>query len=140
MIHQNLIQKYLKKWYLTLTTDAINSTSGLIFFVQFQDKPAVLKIFLKEDKKQQAMALQHYKKQGAIQLLRQGQSAILMKRAIPGTCLKTLTMREEDQKATDIFCNILQKLSFKKQKFTENFPSIIDWGAGSKTSAPVGGF
>ncbi len=76
-----------------------------------------------------ASILKHYDGYGAVRLLKEQGSATLLERAVPGTPLSELVRRGEDDQATHILCDVIQKLYIKKT-FVGTYVSVDELQSG----------
>jgi streptomycin 6-kinase len=107
---QKSLEYYLSIWHLVLEEDSLQTPTGLIAKVQWNDKPCILKISQNAGDERTAPVLSHYDGMGAVKLMRSEGHASLLERAIPGTPLSELVFKEKDEKATRIICEVIQKL------------------------------
>ena len=99
--------------------------SSAIAYVLYDGCPAVLKIFdVHSDERLSSKVLPLLS--GTVRILQQDQHAVLLERIIPGLSLKKLFLQEEDGKAVEIFCTVVQNLQ-KYDAVPNNFPTIAEW-------------
>ena len=129
MSHTYNLKELAKEWGLKFESKPIETETGLIIFAKYQEKNTVLKIVYNIEEEHTAPVLQHYNSYGAVNVLRTKDNATLMNRSIPGTHLKELTLNNEDEKATHILCDVIEKLHYNSD-YEGNYPTIITWAKG----------
>jgi streptomycin 6-kinase len=119
------VSHYLCLWDLTLEEPPLETKTSLVAFVKWKNRPCLLKISLEEGNEKTASVLKHYDGQGAVKLLKEEGTASLLERCRPGAPLSRLFIKGEDDQATKILCDIIEKLH-KNKSFTGNYQSIAD--------------
>lgn len=118
----------------------LSPTSAVYFVKQKVGKhyiPCVLKVVhYNSDETHAAVALKAYGGHGAVKLFahhtlqsKDFPLALLLERAQPGTSLKGLSLEGKDEKATEIFCMLLNKLH-STDPANVDLPNIEAWGGG----------
>jgi streptomycin 6-kinase len=121
------IKDYLTNWQLTLDEPPFVTSTGLVAKVNGAGHSYILKIAAEGSDEKTALILAHYDGYGAVKVIKSDRHAILLERAIPGTSLRELALRGEDEKATHILCDVIQKLHTNEEAI-ESLPSIEDLG------------
>ena len=122
-------ENYLQLWNLTLEEPPLETRTSIIAKVRWQDQPCILKIAPKDGDEKTASVLKHYDGNGAVRLLQEQGNATLLERAVPGTLLSELVRKGEDDQATHILCDVIQKLH-AKQTFVGTYVSVEDLKSG----------
>ncbi|MDA0345369.1 MAG: phosphotransferase [Proteobacteria bacterium] len=129
MSHRTTLDKLTKEWQLELESEPVEAATGLISFVKYKNQPAVLKIASDTEEERTTSVLQHYNGHGAVQILQTKGNTTLMTRATPGKHLKELTLNNEDEKATHILCDVIEKLH-SNDDYEGEYRTIADWAKG----------
>jgi len=117
------LTSYLDLWDLVLEGSPLETKTGLIAKVTWQHHPYILKISSQKGDEKTAAALKHYGGVGAVRVLKWEKNATLLEKVIPGIPLSSLVLQGKDDQATEIMCEIIQKLHVQK-KISEDFPSL----------------
>lgn len=126
---QSQLESTLKDWNLILEEKPHLSMNGLVAKVRWQDQSYILKIAPEQGDEHTAAALAHYNGQGAVRLIKSHERASLIERAIPGTHLSELVREGQDDRATHILCDVIEKLH-STTSFTGSFPTVEDLQKG----------
>lgn len=130
MSYQKKFEHIKEIWSLKQEGDFIDTTTGKLVFVSYNNSPAILKMFSKEsDEYLSGRVLKHYAGDHAVKVLCVKNDTLLLERCMPGKHLKELSLEDSDNNATNIFCDILTNLH-KKQFIPNIFPDIAVWGKG----------
>src|SRR5260221_8091582 len=119
------IDSFLISWNLTLEEPPFETPTGLVAKVRQGKQQCILKIAREGGDENTAAFLKHYDGYGAVKLLEEEGRATLFERAVPGTHLSELVHHGEDEKATHILCDVIDKLH-THQAFEGTYPSIKD--------------
>ena len=130
MTYKVTLDSLKNNWNLKQQSEPIKTANSVVTFVKQNGVSNVLKIFNeRSDEYLSATVLNHYNTNGAIKVIRQTKKGVLLERVIPGSHLKDLSINGKDEKATHVFCYIVQKLhSNSKPIPKKNFPTIAYWG------------
>jgi streptomycin 6-kinase len=91
------IARYLGLWQLTPEGEPFETNSSWLVFVRAGGAPAILKLpKAGSEERLNPLALKHYGDRAAVRVLRRDAQAFLMKRAVPGTELATLSLAGKD--------------------------------------------
>lgn len=135
--HQHeALQSYLDQWKLSDPEPLAKTVTSDLYKVRASGQTAVLKILSEvgvKDERHAADVLQWYGGHGAIQLLRDDPSAILIE-YVDGEELTELVKSGEDDEATKIIADVLNKIHFVSQSETphdlpplqQRFQSLFD--------------
>lgn len=104
----------LRFWNLTLEKPPLETGSGIIVEVSWCNQPCILKIGQDDGDEKTSTVLKHYDGNGAVQLIKFTGRASLIERAVPGTHLSELVHKGEDDRATHILCDVIEKLHANK--------------------------
>lgn len=109
---ETLLQQYFEKWSLRSPVLIATTFTSDIYRVNFKQKPAVLKVL--NEKGQQfesrgALVLRYFAGNGAVQILNADSGAHLLEYA-EGQHLRQLVENNQDDVATEIACDVIEKL------------------------------
>ena len=105
------IARYAERWQLTLIGDPFETPSSWLTYAARGDTPAVLKIPKPgSDEHKGALALAHFGERVAVRVFAHDAHAILMERAVPGTTLAAEVLVGRDDEATNIICDLIDRL------------------------------
>jgi streptomycin 6-kinase len=89
--------------------------------------PIILKLGLDHEAlTREAFALKCFAGHGAVHVLAEDKGMLLLKRAVPGTSLKSYFPNQEHE-SIEIACKVMKKLHQASIPATHNFPHIKDW-------------
>ncbi|MBA3813321.1 MAG: phosphotransferase [Alphaproteobacteria bacterium] len=120
---EDRLEHYLNLWHLTPEEAPLQTPTGLVAKVMWQNQPCILKISPEGGDEETASVLSHYDGQGAARLLQAEGRATLLERVIPGTHLSEFLIKGQDDQATHILCNVIEKLH-SNQKFSGAYPTL----------------
>ncbi|REE92799.1 streptomycin 6-kinase [Paenibacillus taihuensis] len=124
----DLIARCEEQFGITLEAPFDNLSYNYIAHGTTQEgKPIVLKIaFLKDELAQEIRAMKAFAGRGAVQVLEWEDElgAAVLERAIPGTRLSTI---EDDKKATEIFCQVSERLRCPFEGEASHFMTMRRW-------------
>lgn len=103
---------YLKKWNLTAPEKLAETATSHVYKADQERRPVVLKLLTPLGRLDEAggpMALRHFSGRGAVELLDCDEGAHLVS-FIDGHFLKSLVMAGKDFEATEIICDVLEKI------------------------------
>jgi len=123
------LEDYISQWSLTLEGHPLQTPTGLVAKVRWDNQPCILKIAPDEGDEKTAVVLNHYDGNGAVWLYKSEGRVSLLERAIPGTPLSEMVKRGEDGQATHILCDVIQKLHSHKI-FSGTYSSIEELSKG----------
>lgn len=126
---QNHLEEYLSRWNLILEETPLQTSTSLIAKVKWNNQHYVLKIAQDKGDERTASVLNHYDGTGAVKLILSEDHASLLERAIPGISLSELIFKGKDEQATQILCEVIQKLHSNKM-FSGTYSSLEDLGKG----------
>jgi streptomycin 6-kinase len=107
-----MLDHYLRTWSLTDPEPLAQTPTSHVYTVTYQGQRAVLKVLTPVgvcDEKGGAVALAHWNGRGAVRLLREDAQAHLLE-YLPGEDLAALVGRGEDDRATTITGEVLNRL------------------------------
>jgi streptomycin 6-kinase len=120
---------HLERWGLRRDGREIETRAAKLVFVRRGSDPAVLKIPNdRSDETAAPRALRHFAGRGAIRILREDRTAVLLERAVPGTPLSVLVAEGRDDEATGVIAGIIAKLHHGKPP--AGWPTLEDWADG----------
>lgn len=117
-------------WGLVLDGEPVETPSGMIGFGRRAGHPAVVKVSgASADEAMGPRALRHFGAERAVTVLalNEGQRAVLLERALPGTPLSRLVLDGADDEATAVLCDVMTGLH-RPLAPADGFPSVEDWG------------
>lgn len=104
-------QIYFKRWQLDKLTKDLETHSSFLYWCQQDGRPVVLKIYKSHSNEAiSAHLLKHYNCQGAVEILAHEDDACLLAQVGDGRELVELTRANEDGRATEILCEVIQRL------------------------------
>jgi streptomycin 6-kinase len=104
--------------------------TGEVAFVRRGGAELVLKTIPDgTDEARSGGVLAHWYGLGAVRLVEQAPGAVLIERALPGDDLVPLPARGEDEAATAILCEVMERLN-RPAPAGGRFRKVEDWGAG----------
>ena len=111
-----LLENCLHRWSLSDPYLLAETPTSQVYTVWFEDTQVVLKVLkpLGYEEKTGAAALRYFNGSGAVKLLRANEDAYLLEYA-DGEDLKELVERGEDEQATEIIADVLNKLHSVQQ-------------------------
>jgi len=122
----NIITSLAKIWNLSQLQPVVNLSFNYVLSGFQQNQPIILKLGLdKIALAREALALTCFENHGGMELLAKTETALLLKRAIPGVSLKTIA-KAKPQKALEISCKVMQSLH-QAPLSNVNFPHISEW-------------
>ncbi|PCJ29436.1 MAG: hypothetical protein COA94_01545 [Rickettsiales bacterium] len=124
------LEELRQEWNLSWEGDPMETPTSIIIFARYKNQPAALKISNSASEHTSAV-LKHYNGYGAARILKNRGRITLMKRCVPGVSLKDLTLNNEDEKATHILCDVIEKLHSNVEfegnyRFTHEFTQFFD--------------
>ncbi|MBY0501985.1 MAG: phosphotransferase [Alphaproteobacteria bacterium] len=129
MMNATNLQKYLFQWDLTLEEKPLQTQTGLIAKVKWRKQSCILKIAREEGDERTASVLKHYEGHGAVRLLQEEGCATLLERAMPGTHLSEPVLKGQDEQASHILCDVIEKLHSHRTTLG-TYPSILNFNVG----------
>lgn len=129
------LEDYISQWSLTLEERPLQTPTGLVAKVRWDNQRCILKIAPDKGDEKTASVLQHYDGNGAVWLFKSEGRVSLLERAIPGTPLSEMVKRGEDGQATHILCDVIQKLHSNKT-FSGTYTSIEKLSRSFKPKFP----
>lgn len=103
-----------------------NMTFNYVAQAYQDDKPVILKLGLNDKAiSKEAACLKAFANCGAVDVIANTNSMILMQRAVPGITLKEY-FPDQDDMATNIFCEIVTSLHTAKMQINHNFYNVRD--------------
>jgi streptomycin 6-kinase len=129
------IEHFLEHWGLEFEARPLSDRepypgTGDVAFVRRGERRMVLKTLpAGTDERRSGEVLSHWDGHGAVRLIDQAEGGVLIERAMPGGDLVALVRRAEDEAATAILCEVMEKLN-RPAPPGARFRSIADWGQG----------
>lgn len=120
------IETYCAKWSLTTPTKIASTFTSEVYKVQTAQGPAVLKILNEKGRNFEvhgATVLKCFNGHGAVKILNADEGAHLLE-FINGPDLKTLVNEGRDDEATNIICDVINKLHQYRGDVPENLISM----------------
>lgn len=104
-------QIYFDRWRLGQPTKTLETHSSFLYWCRQNDLAVVLKIYKSHsDEAPSATLLSHYNGHGAVRVLKHDDEACLLEQVGNGRELVELTKAGDDAEATEILCEVIQKL------------------------------
>jgi len=121
-------EKYLNVWDLVPDGNPISTHSSDLLPVIYKNQPAMLKIALSKEEERGNSLMTWWKGQGAAPVFFHEGPAILMKRALGKNSLIQMAKNNQDDKATEIICAVVQKLQgIKNQNQPPSLTSLSEY-------------
>jgi len=121
------LQAKAAEWNVQLDETRETATSLLGFGVR-DGRRVVLKLTKVSDEANAGRVLQAFGESGAVRVYEAETGAMLLERIEPGEQLVSLVRRGEDDEATAILAQVIEKLA--NHEAPEGCPSVADWGRG----------
>lgn len=124
-----IIQDISAHWNLSDLKPVINLSYNYVLSGYQNNQPVILKLSIdSNDLRKEINALNAFQGFGVVKLLAEdlSQGAMLIERAVPGITLKTL-FPEEDSKAINIACQLIEKIHQAPISADNQFPSLATW-------------
>ena len=117
-----------QRWYVTINQTFETTTAMLAYGVR-DSSPVVLKI-IKEpgDEWHSGEVLRAYAGEGMVKVYESEPGAVLMERLIPGNDLVSMVKRGDDEKATQILAEVMQRMA--NHAPPPSCPTVFDWARG----------
>lgn len=123
---ENILCHCIHSWDLVYDGDRFYTHSSLIQPVLTGNIKSILKIPLVEEEKRGTKVLTWWDGTGAVKVLKSNDDAILMERITGNRSLKSMSMNNQDDEATQIICEVTNLLhSNQKQPLPELTPLNI---------------
>lgn len=126
---KELLADYLARWSLARDGDPVTTPGSHIVFVTSPFGPAVLKLFRPPYEEARSSSVLAHLGDIAPHIYRSTDRALLMERLQPGTPLAALSRGGRDDEATEIICDIAERLRALPLP-RDSFPTIEQWGEG----------
>ena len=138
-VSEQTLNRYLQDWNLSLLHQVdVDSSCSKVFIVMMADgEKAALKILFGrgiEAEKYGANALRYFDGHGIVKLYRHEERAHLLE-YVDGSMLRGLVDRGQDNKATEIICDVVAELHAKKSNAIPEFKHLRDHCADLFTQA-----
>lgn len=130
------VAHYLELWQLEPDGVPFETQTSTIQFVRRGGMSCVLKVGHAQGDEATAAVLSHYEGQGSVKVLASDGVASLLQRASPGTPLSQVVAAGRDDEATQIFCEVSNKLHTRPRP-TSHFPDLERWGSAFEGTAAV---
>jgi streptomycin 6-kinase len=121
------LQAKAAEWHVVLDETSETATSLLGFGVR-DGRRVVLKLTKVNDEAHAGKVLRAFGSSGAVTVYEAETGAVLMERLEPGEQLVSLVRRGDDDEATKILAQVIQKLAHHKAP--EECPTVADWDRG----------
>lgn len=121
------LQAKANQWNVTIQETRETPTSLLGFGVR-DEKRVVLKLTKVSDEAHAGKVLQAFGESGAVRVYEAETGAMLLERLEPGEQLVSLVKRGEDNRATTVLAQVIEKLA--NHEAPEECPTVADWGRG----------
>lgn len=104
-------EPHLTTWQLARDGDVITTPRGQLYPVHLPDgSAAMLKVSTDAEERSGHRLLRWWDGDGAARVLAHDGPALLMERAVPGDCLRDMSIQGRDAQATAILCGVLERL------------------------------
>lgn len=122
------MNKLSAEWEFELTKVMPELSYSFVALVNYQNKPAIIKIAPKEQSlaSERLCLVSFQKDTPAIFHFDENENAILMEYIYPGQSLKNLVIAGHDDQATKIICNIIRELRFQNMPKQHSFKHLAD--------------
>ena len=121
------LQAKAREWNVTVEEIRETPTSLLGFGMRDRDR-VVLKITQVSDESHSGKVLRAFAGDGIVRVYESETGAVLLERLEPGEQLVTLVKRGEDDAATRVLADVIDKLAHHKPPI--ECPTVADWGRG----------
>lgn len=123
------LNDYVTMWHLTNPQPLTQTHTSELYLVNYQGETAVLKLLNDDggvEERVGAIALRYFNGHGAVRLLRDDEKAHLLE-YIPGDDLMQMVKRGEDERATEIIAEVLNKLHSVNKTLPEGLFTLERW-------------
>lgn len=121
------LQAKALEWNVALDEVRETATSLLGFGVR-DGRSVVLKLTQVNDEAHGGKVLRAFAGSGAVNVYEAETGAVLVERLVPGEQLVSLVRRGDDDQATKILAQVIEKLAYHEAP--EECPTVADWGRG----------
>ena len=125
-MHEQLLAK-AAEWNVTLA-EIRETAMSLLGFGVCDGRRVVLKLTKVSDEAHAGKMLQTFGRSGAVRFYKAETGAVLIERIEPGEQLVSLVRRGEDDQATEVLAQVIEKLAHHDAP--QECPSVADWGRG----------
>lgn len=129
---------WLGRWALTPDGEALHTPSSDLLPVQWQGRPAMLKVARSAEEETGHRLMVWLAGDGAARVYAQGGPALLLER-LPGEDLTGLPPAGDDDGATRVLCAVAASLHRPRPRPWPELPPLRVWFRGLEAAAPLGG-
>lgn len=123
------VEDRIRDWNLVVE-DTLETQSSFIVFGRRCNQPVVLKVMRQPgDEWRCGEVLSAFNGTGIVRAYEYIEGAVLLERLNPGTQLASIALRGQDDEATEILAEVIQRMSHSREVL-ESFITVADWGRG----------
>jgi streptomycin 6-kinase len=123
------VEDRIRDWNLVVE-NTLETQSSFIAFGRRGNQPVVLKVMRQPgDEWRCGEVLSAFDGKGIVQVYEYIEGAVLLERLNPGTQLASIALHGQDDKATEILAEVIQRMSHSREAL-ESFVTVSDWGRG----------
>ena len=123
------VEDRIRDWNL-IVENTLETQSSFIVFGRRGNQPVVLKVMRQPgDEWRCGEVLSVFNGKGIVQVYEYIEGAVLLERLNPGTQLASIVLRGQDDEATEIMAEVIQRMSHSREAL-ESFVTVSDWGRG----------
>jgi streptomycin 6-kinase len=124
------VEERMDEWSILTVQNILDTPSSLILFGRRGDEPVVLKVLRQPgDEWDSGEVLEVFDGQGMVRAYEYVGGAVLLERLNPGTPLSGMALNRQDEEATEIIAEVIQRMSHPRESSKE-FATVEDWGKG----------
>ncbi|MFP5265366.1 MAG: aminoglycoside phosphotransferase family protein [Blastocatellia bacterium] len=123
------VEERIRAWGV-VAEDTLHTQSSFVAFGRRRDQPVVLKVVSQPgDEWRCGEVLDAFDGSGIVRVYEYIEGAVLLERLNPGTSLAAIALGGQDERATEILAEVIQRLSHPSECL-EAFVSVQEWGNG----------
>ena len=124
---EDILQHYMQSWDLTYDGSCFHTHSSLIQPVLFKSIECILKIPFTIEEKRGIKVLDWWNGVGVVKVFKSDDDAILMERIINDQSLKSMSINNQDDDATQIICDVAEVLHTSKKRPLPELTPLNTW-------------
>src|ERR1044072_8210017 len=123
------VEDRIRDWNLVVE-DTLETQSSFVVFGRRGNQPVVLKVMRQPgDEWRCGEVLSAFNGKGIVRVYEYIEGAVLLERLNPGTQLASMALNGQDDEATEILAEVIQRMSHPREAL-ESFVTVADWGRG----------
>ena len=123
------VEERVREWHI-LVHKTLDTESSFIAFGRRHHQPVVLKVLRQQgDEWSSGEVLEVFDGQGMVRVYEYVGGAVLLEQLNPGTPLAGMALNGQDEEATEILADVMQRMSHPRTSSTA-FITVQNWGKG----------